>query len=166
METPDFLQMRGIRKSYDGTQALRGVDFSAALGEVHAIVGENGAGKTTLVKVLAGAVERNAGDVLLDGQPVELDTPLRARRLGIRAVHQEFSLVPHLTVTENMLMGQMPTSRLGWWVDWPKAHRRAEESWRRSALPASTCVRPSPISASPTNRWWKSPRRWQSGRAS
>jgi len=127
MKSPDFLQMRGIRKSYDGTQALRGVDFSAALGEVHAIVGENGAGKTTLVKVLAGAVERNAGDVLLDGQPVELDTPLRARRLGIRAVHQEFSLVPHLTVTENMLMGQMPTSRLGWWVDWPKAYRRAEE---------------------------------------
>ena len=127
METPDFLQMRGIRKSYDGTQALRGVDFSAAPGEVHAIVGENGAGKTTLVKVLAGAVERNAGEVLLDGKPVELDTPLRARRLGIRAVHQEFSLVPHLTVTENILMGQMPTGRLKWWVDWSKAYRRAEE---------------------------------------
>jgi ABC-type sugar transport system ATPase subunit len=127
MGSLDSLQMGGISKSYDGTQALREVDFSAAIGEVHAIVGENGAGKTTLVKILAGALERDAGQILLDGKPVELDTPLRARRLGIRAVHQEFSLVPHVTVTENILMGQMPTGRLKWWVDWPGAHRRAEE---------------------------------------
>jgi len=123
----DSLQMLGISKSYDGTQALREVDFSAAIGEVHAIVGENGAGKTTLVKILAGALERDAGKILLDGKPVDLSTPLHARRLGIRAVHQEFSLVPHLTVTENILMGQMPTARLKWWVDWPEARRRAEE---------------------------------------
>jgi ribose transport system ATP-binding protein len=123
----DSLQMQGISKSYDGTQALREVDFSAAIGEVHAIVGENGAGKTTLVKILAGALERDAGEILLDGKPVELGTPLRARRLGVRAVHQEFSLVPHLTVTENILMGQMPTGRLKWWVDWPRAYGRAEE---------------------------------------
>ncbi len=127
MRNLDALQMRGISKSYDGTRALRAVDFSATIGEVHAIVGENGAGKTTLVKILAGALPRDAGAILLDGQPVELGTPLRARRLGIRAVHQEFSLVPHLTVTENVLMGQMPTGRLPWWVDWPRAHRRAEE---------------------------------------
>jgi ribose transport system ATP-binding protein len=127
MENLDSLQMQGISKSYDGTQALREVDFSAAIGEVHAIVGENGAGKTTLVKILAGALERDAGEILLDGEPVELGTPLRARRLGIRAVHQEFSLVPHLTVTENILMGQMPTGRLKWWVDWPQAYRRAGE---------------------------------------
>jgi ribose transport system ATP-binding protein len=123
----DSLQMQGISKSYDGTQALREVDFSATIGEVHAIVGENGAGKTTLVKILAGALERDVGEILLDGEPVDLGTPLRARRLGIRAVHQEFSLVPHLTVTENILMGQMPTGRLKWWVDWPTAYRRAEE---------------------------------------
>ena len=127
MKDTDFLHLQGISKSYDGTQALREVDFSAAIGEVHAIVGENGAGKTTLVKILAGALERDAGEILLDDKPVELDTPLRARRLGIRAVHQEFSLVPHLTVTENILMGQMPTGRLKWWVDWPSAHRRAQE---------------------------------------
>ncbi len=127
MENLNALQMQGISKSYDGTQALRGVDFCAAMGEVHAIVGENGAGKTTLVKIIAGALSRDAGDILLDGQPVQLGTPLRARRLGIRAVHQEFSLVPHLTVTENILMGQMPTGRLSWWVDWPKANRRAED---------------------------------------
>jgi ABC-type sugar transport system ATPase subunit len=119
--------MRGIDKSFDGTQALRGVDFSAAAGEVHAISGENGAGKSTLVKILSGALDRDAGEVLLDGQPAELGTPIRARRLGIRAVYQEFSLVPHLTVTENILMGQMPEGRLPGVVDWPKAHQRAEE---------------------------------------
>jgi ABC-type sugar transport system ATPase subunit len=127
MENLNFLQMQGISKSYDGTRALREVDFSATIGEVHAIVGENGAGKTTLVKILAGALQRDTGKILLDGKQVELLTPLSARRLGIRAVYQEFSLAPHLTVTENILMGEMPTGRLKWWVDWPKAHRRAEE---------------------------------------
>jgi ABC-type sugar transport system ATPase subunit len=119
--------MRGIRKSFDGTQALRGVDFSAVAGEVHAISGENGAGKSTLVKILSGALERDEGEILLDGEQAELDTPIRARRLGIRAVYQEFSLVPHLTVTENILMGQMPEGRLPGTVDWPKAIRRAQE---------------------------------------
>ena len=130
MADTDLLQMQGISKSYDGTQALNDVDFSAGVGEVHAIVGENGAGKTTLIKVLAGAVHADAGETLLDGKPVELRTPLDARRLGIRAVHQEFSLVPHLAVTENILMGEMPTRGPGWWVDWPEAHRRAAEIFK------------------------------------
>jgi ribose transport system ATP-binding protein len=127
LENLDFLHMRGISKSYDGTRALREVDFSADIGEVHAIVGENGAGKSTLVKILSGALARDAGRILLDGEPVELDTPLRARYLGIRAVYQEFSLIPHLTVAENILLGQMPTRKLKWWVNWPSAYRRAEE---------------------------------------
>jgi ABC-type sugar transport system ATPase subunit len=127
IENLDFLHMNGISKSYDGTQALRKVNFSATVGEVHAIVGENGAGKTTLVKILAGALERDAGEIQLDGKPVELGTPFRARRLGIRAVHQEFSLIPHLTVAENILIGQMPTRKLKWWINWPLAYRRAGE---------------------------------------
>lgn len=123
--TAPLLQMRQISKSYEGTQALRSVDFSAVAGEVHAIVGENGAGKSTLVKILSGAVRRDAGEILIDGRPVELDNPLQAHHLGIRAVYQEFSLVPHLSVTENILMGQMPTGPLGW-IDWAAAHRQAE----------------------------------------
>src|SRR5512136_146778 len=119
-----MLRMRGIHKSFDGTEALRGVDFSAEGGEVHAIVGENGAGKSTLMKILAGAIPRNAGEILLDGAPTDVSTPLMARRLGIRAVYQEFSLVPHLSVAENILLGQMPPSRLPGCVDWPAAYRR------------------------------------------
>ena len=122
-----MLSMRGIHKSFDGTQALRGVDFSAERGEVHAIVGENGAGKSTLMKVLAGALPRDSGEILLDGVAADARTPLAAHRLGIRAVYQEFSLVPHLSVAENILLGQMPAARLPGCVDWTQAYRRAEE---------------------------------------
>jgi ABC-type sugar transport system ATPase subunit len=127
MENPEFLQMRGIRKSYDGTQALKAVDFSAVAGEVHAIVGENGAGKSTLMKILAGAIQPDAGNFILDGKPIRPRSPNHAFELGIRTVYQEFSLVPHLNVTENILIGQMPTGRLKWWVDWPQAHQRAQD---------------------------------------
>jgi ribose transport system ATP-binding protein len=126
MGNPDFLQMHGIQKSYDGTQALKAVDFSAAAGEVHAIVGENGAGKSTLMKILAGAIQPDAGNFILDGQPIRPRSPYHAFELGIRTVYQEFSLVPHLNVTENILLGQMPTGRLKWWVDWPQAYQRAQ----------------------------------------
>jgi ribose transport system ATP-binding protein len=127
MSDSDFLVMRGICKSFEGTQALRNVDFSGALGEVHAISGENGAGKSTLVKILSGALPRDAGEILLDGERVELGTPLRARRLGIYAVYQEFSLISHLTVAENILLGQMPSKRIRGIVNWPGAYRQAEE---------------------------------------
>ncbi|MBE3100890.1 MAG: sugar ABC transporter ATP-binding protein [Firmicutes bacterium] len=123
----DFLYLKQVSKSYDGTQALRKVDFSANTGEVHAIVGENGAGKTTLVKIIAGALERDEGEISLNGSTVKLGTPFSARRLGIRAVYQEFSMIPHITVAENILIGQMPTRRLKWWVNWNLAYRKAEE---------------------------------------
>jgi ribose transport system ATP-binding protein len=127
MNQTEFLVMRGISKSFDETQALRNVDFSGAIGEVHAISGENGAGKSTLVKILTGAIPRDAGEILLEGEHIELKTPFHARRLGIYAVYQEFSLVPHLTVAENILLGQMPSIRVRGIVDWAKAYRQAEE---------------------------------------
>jgi ABC-type sugar transport system ATPase subunit len=127
MDPSDFLVMRGIRKNFDGTQALKGVDFGACLGEVHAIVGENGAGKSTLMKILAGALQRDAGEILLDGVPVMIRSPFSAHRLGIRAVYQEFSLVRHLSITENILLGQMPTGKFKLMVDWNKAHKLGEQ---------------------------------------
>jgi ABC-type sugar transport system ATPase subunit len=126
MGNPDFLVMKGITKSFEGTQALRGVDFSAATGEVHAISGENGAGKSTLVKILSGALPCDKGEIFMDGKPIELGSPLRARHLGIYAVYQEFSLIPNLTIAENILLGQMPTTRVSSVVDWKKAFLRAE----------------------------------------
>jgi len=127
MGATEYLMMRDISKNYDGTQALRKVDFSASSGEVHAIVGENGAGKSTLVKILTGAVQADAGEVLLDGMSQTIDSPLRGQQLGIRMVHQHVSLVPHLTVTENILLGNMPAGKLKGWISWSAAHRKAQE---------------------------------------
>ncbi len=122
------LDLRGLRKRYDATLALRDVDLQVEAGEVHALAGENGAGKSTLIKVLAGAVRRDAGTIALDGVPVEFANPLAARAAGIRVVYQEFSLVPSVSVTENVLLGELPARAAGLWIDWAAAHRRATEA--------------------------------------
>ncbi len=126
METAALLDMRGISKNYRGTQALVDVDFTATAGEVHAICGENGAGKSTLMKILAGALHRDSGEIMLGGVPAQIESPHDAHALGVYAVYQEFSLIPHLSVTENILLGQMPTTGGGWWVDWKTAHSQAQ----------------------------------------
>ena len=119
--------MSGISKRFGGTQALRSVDLSADSGEIHAIVGENGAGKSTISRVLTGAVQSDAGSIRLDGELQLITSPLRGQRLGIRMVAQHANLVPHLSVTENVLLGAMPTGRFGWWIDVAAAHRQVEQ---------------------------------------
>ena len=118
--------MSGISKRFGGTQALRSVDFAADSGEVHAIVGENGAGKSTLSRILTGAVQCDAGEIRLGGESQAITSPLRGRQLGIRMVHQHANLVPNLSVTENILLGNMPTGRF-WSIDWGAAHRRVQQ---------------------------------------
>jgi ABC-type sugar transport system ATPase subunit len=113
-----------IEKSFGATRALRGVSIAFHAGAIHALVGENGAGKSTLTHILSGALTADAGRILIDGAPVVLRTPLDAKSLGIRMVHQHDTLVPNLTVTENILLGQMPRHRSGM-LDWAAAHDRA-----------------------------------------
>src|SRR6185503_1908531 len=92
-------------------------------GEVHALVGENGAGKSTLMNVLSGALRPDAGTMRVDGHPYAPTSALDARRSGITLIHQELSLCPHLTVTENILLGA-ETARWGW-IDQAESRRRA-----------------------------------------
>ena len=127
MDSDYVVEMKGISKTFGGVHALRNVDLELRRGEIMGLVGDNGAGKSTLMKVLAGALPRDSGEILLDGVAADARTPLAAHRLGIRAVYQEFSLVPHLSVAENILLGQMPAARLPGCVDWAQAYRRAEE---------------------------------------
>ncbi len=125
----EILACRGITKRFPGVVALDSMDFEVAPGEVHVLLGENGAGKSTLVKILSGALQPDSGHVILDGRPVRFDSPLDAQRSGISTVYQELALVPHLSVTENILLGALPATaragrRLGI-VDWRRARQAA-----------------------------------------
>jgi simple sugar transport system ATP-binding protein len=105
MSAPPLLQMTGIAKDYRGVAALKNIDFDLRRGEVHALLGENGAGKSTLVKILSGAVTPTRGDIRIDGEPIHIGGPTDARRYGIAMVYQETSLVPALTVAQNLYLG-------------------------------------------------------------
>lgn len=118
--------MRGICKSFGATQALAGVDVEVFPGEVLALVGENGAGKSTLMKVLSGAHAPDAGEMRLDGNIYAPQGPLAARACGVAMIYQELSLAPHLTVTENIMLGMEKTRRgLLNWQEMDAAARRA-----------------------------------------
>ncbi|MDF2443195.1 MAG: ribose transport system ATP-binding protein [Subtercola sp.] len=110
--TTPFVQLRGISKRFGGTQALDDVTISLALGEVHAFVGENGAGKSTLGKIVAGLYTHDAGHLLVAGEEVGRWDPLRAQHAGIAMIAQELSLVPELTVEQNVFLG-IEHNRLG-----------------------------------------------------
>jgi len=103
-----LLKLTDISKSYQGLQALRGVSFDLARGEVHALVGENGAGKSTLIKTITGAVVPDWGTIEVDGRPLELNDPAKSRELGIRTIYQQPALFPDLSVMENIALGLEP----------------------------------------------------------
>src|SRR5688572_9496359 len=96
------VSLRGIAKSFGATRAVDGVDLDLMLGEVHGLVGENGAGKSTLMRVLAGFFTDYDGMITIAGRRVDLKSPAQARLEGIALVHQELSLLPELTVAENV----------------------------------------------------------------
>jgi ribose transport system ATP-binding protein len=102
----DLLHLSGIGKRFPGVQALRDVDFDLQSGEVHVLFGENGAGKSTLINIIAGTFPPDEGSMTLRGQPIRLSSPHHARQLGINAVFQEFSLVPTLSVQDNLYLGR------------------------------------------------------------
>ncbi|RQH02082.1 sugar ABC transporter ATP-binding protein [Paraburkholderia dinghuensis] len=102
-----ILEMRGISKTFPGVRALDNVSLSVRPGVVHSLMGENGAGKSTLMKILSGAYEADpGGEILIDGQKVQIDGPLAARELGIAVIYQELSLAPNLSVSENIHAGR------------------------------------------------------------
>jgi ABC-type sugar transport system ATPase subunit len=108
-----ILTASGIAKSFPGVRALDDVSFTLRKGEVHALCGENGAGKSTLMKILAGVYQPDAGAIRYNGADVALTDPLVAKQLGILLIHQELSLVPELSVAENIFLGSLPLKRFG-----------------------------------------------------
>ena len=102
-----LLLAQDINKRFGGVAALTGAGFDLSPGEVHALMGENGAGKSTLARILAGAIQADSGQIVLDGQIISPGDPLDAQRLGIGIIYQELDLFPHLTVGENLVIGNL-----------------------------------------------------------
>lgn len=140
-----LLKASDITKNYDGVHALRGASFSLQRGEVHALVGENGAGKSTLGKIMAGVVRPDSGQIFINGKPVALNGPLDAQRLGISIIHQELDLFPHLSVAENIAVGnrEFPERTL---VNFTALSRFAEDALQKTGLHLSPSRRVSTLS--------------------
>src|SRR5690606_6913108 len=107
-----LLQLEQVSKRYPGVIALDHVDFSLEAGEVRALLGKNGAGKSTLIKVLSGAITPDSGRILIDGTPVLMSSTSEAFHHGIYTVYQEMSLIPSLSVAENIVLGRWKKKRL------------------------------------------------------
>lgn len=126
MSTPLVL-MEGINKSFPGVQALKDCRFELMSGEVHALVGENGAGKSTLVKILTGVYQKDLGHIFYKGKEINIVNPKAAQEIGISIIHQEFNLMPHLTVAQNIFIGRESRSRFRLFLDDEEINRKTKE---------------------------------------
>ncbi len=124
------LRIEGLTKGYLGVQALKGVSFSVKRGSIHALAGQNGAGKSTLVKILSGAEIPDGGSIFLGGELMRFREPTDAQKAGIHTIYQELSLVPSLSVAENIFLGQLPT-RGGTVVHWGEMQIQARAALAR-----------------------------------
>jgi ribose transport system ATP-binding protein len=128
--TAPFWRMKGVSKRYGGVRALDNVDFECVPGRIHAILGENGAGKSTLIKIIAGVVQPDDGQLEFLGQPASFKSPAEATKAGIVCVFQELSLMPDLTVADNICITD-PPRKFGL-IDYGAQSRRAEELLKRA----------------------------------
>jgi methyl-galactoside transport system ATP-binding protein len=121
-----ILEVKNISKFFPGVKALDGVDFKLKKGSVHALVGENGAGKTTLMMILGGVYKQDEGKIILEGNQVSFESAYDAIKNGISVVYQELSLVPDLTVAENIFANRQPTRKLNM-INWKKLQKDTDE---------------------------------------
>ncbi|WP_201864349.1 sugar ABC transporter ATP-binding protein [Microvirga soli] len=128
-EPAPFFALENISKRYGGVHALRDVDFACSRGSIHAVLGENGAGKSTLMKIMTGVVQPDEGRMILEGTPVTFPNPTAANRAGIVCIFQELSLMPELTVADNITLSS-PPRRFGF-IDGRAQRRRSEEMLAR-----------------------------------
>jgi len=126
MEYQSALRMVGIRKKFPGVCALDDVTLEVKKGQIHAIVGENGAGKSTLMKILCGAYQKDAGEIWLYGNQVEIGSPLEAQKFGIATIYQEFNLASHLSASENVFIGREPAKTVFGFIEQNKIKNNAQ----------------------------------------
>ncbi|WP_413730030.1 sugar ABC transporter ATP-binding protein [Sodalis sp. RH22] len=119
------IELRDIEKSFGSNQVLKKICFSARAGEVHALIGENGAGKSTLMKIICGIYPPSSGDIYFNGNKITPTNSLDAQNIGIGVVHQELSLIPELTVAQNIYGNRAPANRLGF-INWKKLNQQTQ----------------------------------------
>ena len=123
-----LLELYGLSKSYGKVDVLKDISLSLEPGCIHALLGENGAGKSTLIKILSGTVKPNLLRCKVRGEEIELYHARNQNVIGIRFIHQELQIIPHLSVAENILLGHQIPNKAGIFVDWAKAYKIAKES--------------------------------------
>jgi ribose transport system ATP-binding protein len=128
MNTINRVELLNITKSFGGVRALKDVSLQVLPGEVHALLGENGAGKSTLMKILSGANQKDSGNIYIDGHEVNIRSTADSKKLGIGIIYQEFSLVPDLSVAENIFLHQFNHDI---WVHWKRMTHKASELIQR-----------------------------------
>jgi ABC-type sugar transport system ATPase subunit len=126
------LELRALSKRFPGVLALDGASLTLRRGEIHAVVGQNGAGKSTMINILSGMLAPDAGEIVLAGRPVEIGSTHKAIALGVATVYQELSLLPNLTIAENIVLGREP--RRGGFLDTRAMRRRAKAALDRLGL--------------------------------
>lgn len=131
-----LLEMRGITKTFPGVKALNNVNLTVEAGKVLALVGENGAGKSTLMKILSGIYKRDAGEIRIEGNPVEIDGPLSSRALGISIIYQELSVLNNMDIAENIFVGR--EMRKNGLVDHRRQHAEAQKLLEHVGLEMDT----------------------------
>ena len=134
MSQAPLLQMRQIDKWFGGVHAVSHVDFDVRAGEIHALIGENGAGKSTLVRILSGAIQADAGEIVFDGRKLHMRGPKDAEAAGIAMIHQELSLCPNMSVAENIFLGSEPLGPMRT-VSWRRLRADAESYLRHLDTP-------------------------------
>lgn len=122
-----LVSMKGIDKRFPGVHALNQCQFELRAGEVHALVGENGAGKSTLVKILTGVYTKDAGQIIYKGQGIDIPNSKTAQEYGINIIHQEFNLIPHLTIAQNIFIGRESRKWLRFILDDKEINRKTKE---------------------------------------
>ena len=145
------LELRGITKRFGSLIANNAIDFELQRGEIHALLGENGAGKSTLMNVLYGLHQPDEGEILLDGEPVRIESARKAIGLGIGMVHQHFMLVPVMTVAENLVLGSEPHH--GPLLDYRAAASRTRELSERFGLAVDPDARVEDSGSAPSSAW-------------
>ncbi len=135
-----LLSVENVSKNFGATKALHDVSFTKDRGTIHSLLVRNGAGKSTVVNIIAGIHQQTSGTVLLDGEDISPYSVFERQEMGIKIVPQHASIVPELTVGENVFMGVWPRRKNGL-VDWARLHREAEAELRRYNLPVSTKVK-------------------------